>query len=102
MLWNDETKKFVNAGEPATKLDDPCLQGLTITPGEVISRIDKARGRGGRLDLTGIGPHEGPGRGLDPDGPHGSSSSATTRSRASPTTSATCASWSGSVWRATG
>jgi len=55
MLWNDETKKFVNAGEPATKLDDPCLQGLTITPGEVISRIDKARGRGGRLDLTGIG-----------------------------------------------
>lgn len=55
MLWCDDEKKFVNAGEPQTRLDDPCLQGLTIEPGEVISRIDKARGKGGRLDLTGIG-----------------------------------------------
>ena len=55
MLWSDDQKKFVNAGEPQTRLDDPCLQGLTIEPGEVISRINKARGKGGRLDLTGIG-----------------------------------------------
>ena len=55
MLWSDDQKKFVNAGEPQTRLDDPCLQGLTIEPGEVISRINKARGKGGRLDLTRIG-----------------------------------------------
>ena len=54
MLWSDDQNKFVNAGEPQTRLDDPCLQGLTIEPGEVISRINKARGKGGRLDLTGI------------------------------------------------
>ena len=55
MLWDDEQRKFVDGGTTKTSLDDPCLQGLTITPQEVIERIRKAKGGGGRLDLTGIG-----------------------------------------------
>ncbi|MDB9924825.1 hypothetical protein OAD67_01045 [bacterium] len=32
MLWDDEQRKFVDGGTTKTSLDDPCLQGLTITP----------------------------------------------------------------------
>jgi hypothetical protein len=55
MLWDDGRRQFVNPGEPSTRADDPCLQGLAIAPHEVIARINQARGKGGRLDLSGIG-----------------------------------------------
>lgn len=55
LLWDKAARKFVNPGAAATTPDDPILQGLTISPSEVILRINKARGRGGRLDLAGIG-----------------------------------------------
>ena len=55
MLWDDASRAFVRADPGTTRLDDPCLRGLTIEPGEVIARINKARGKGGRLDLAGIG-----------------------------------------------
>lgn len=55
MLWSETERRFVNPGEPATRADDPCLRGLTVSPQEVIKRINKAKGKGGRLDLSGIG-----------------------------------------------
>ena len=55
MLWDDASRAFVRADPGTTRLDDPCLRGLTIEPGEVIARINKAMGKGGRLDLAGIG-----------------------------------------------
>jgi hypothetical protein len=60
MLWDDDQRKFVDGGATTTRLDDPCVQGLTITPQEVIERIRKAKGQGGRLDLAGIGLREVP------------------------------------------
>lgn len=60
MLWDDTQRKFVDGGCTTTSLDDPCVQGLAITPAEVIERITKAKGAGGRLDLTGIGLREVP------------------------------------------
>jgi len=60
MLWDDDQRKFVDGGCTTTRLDDPCLQGLSITPQEVIERIHKAKGPGGRLDLTGVGLREVP------------------------------------------
>lgn len=55
MLWDGEQRKFVDGGASTTSPDDPCLQGLTIPPSEVIARINQAKGQGGRLDLAGIG-----------------------------------------------
>ena len=60
MLWDNDQRKFVDGGCTTTRLDDPCLQGLSITPQEVIERIHKAKGPGGRLDLTGVGLREVP------------------------------------------
>jgi len=54
MLWDDDERKFA-PHEAATKESDACLQGLTITPREVIERINAAKGKGGRLDLAGLG-----------------------------------------------
>ena len=55
LLWDDLERKFVNSGAPTTLEDDPILHSLSISPKEVIKRINSARGKGGRLDLTGIG-----------------------------------------------
>ena len=60
MLWDNDQRKFVDGGCITTRLDDPCLQGLSISPQEVIERIHKAKGPGGRLDLTGVGLREVP------------------------------------------
>ena len=60
MLWDNDQRKFVDGGCTTTRLDDPCLQGLSISPQEVIERIHKAKGPGGRLDLTGVGLREVP------------------------------------------
>lgn len=54
MLWDESERKFV-PGQTSTGADDPCLQGLTVSPQEVIKRINQAKGKGGRLDLSGIG-----------------------------------------------
>lgn len=54
MLWDESQRKFV-PGQTSTRADDPCLQGLTVSPQEVIKRINQAKGKGGRLDLSGIG-----------------------------------------------
>ena len=45
----------MDGGASTTSPDDPCLQGLTVPPSEVIARINQAKGQGGRLDLAGIG-----------------------------------------------